>query len=81
LLTKGKLGSMNSNPTPGLVSRVQLLTKPSFADLRGAKFFRCVRLVGAVGIETASLQNKSCTVNGIVPPPRFQLLLNVVKLQ
>ena len=36
-------------------------------------------LVGAVGIEIASLQNKSCTVNGIVPPPRFQLLLNVVK--
>jgi hypothetical protein len=35
-------------------------------------------LVGAVGIEIASLQNKSCTVNGIVPPPQFQLLLNVV---
>ena len=32
-----------------------------------------------MGIETASLHNKSCTVNGIVPPPRFQLLLNVVK--
>jgi hypothetical protein len=42
---------MNPNPTPCSASKVQLLTKPSFADLRGAKFFRCVRLVGAVGIE------------------------------
>jgi hypothetical protein len=37
-------------------------------------------LAGAVGFEIASLQNKSCTVNGVVPPPRFQLLLNVVNL-
>ena len=35
-------------------------------------------LAGAVGFEIASLQNKSCTVNGVVPPPQFQLLLNVV---
>ena len=35
-------------------------------------------LAGAVGFEIASLNYKSCTVNGIVPPPRFQLLLNVV---
>jgi hypothetical protein len=42
---------MNANPTPSSVRKVQLLTRPSFADLRGAKFFRCVRLVGAVGIE------------------------------
>jgi hypothetical protein len=33
--------------------------------------FQSFRLVGAVGIEIASLQNKSCTVNGIVPPPTF----------
>jgi hypothetical protein len=45
------LASMSANPTPCSASKVQLLTKPSFADLRGAKFFRCVRLVGAVGIE------------------------------
>jgi hypothetical protein len=32
-------------------------------------------LVGAVGIEIASLQNKSCTVNGIVPPPTFNCCL------
>jgi len=46
---------MNSNPTPGLVSRVQLLTKASFADLRGAKLFRCVRLVPAVGLEPTTI--------------------------
>src|SRR5882762_3242965 len=34
---------------------------------------------GAVGFEIASLYYKSCTINGIVPPHRFQSLLNVVK--
>ena len=42
---------MNANPTPKPVSGVQLLTKPSFADLRFAKSFGCARLVGAVGVE------------------------------
>ena len=41
---------MNANPTPSRFSGAQLLTKVSFADLRSAKFFRCVRLVGAVGV-------------------------------
>jgi hypothetical protein len=35
-------------------------------------------LVGAVGIEFASLQNKSCTVSVLVPLPHTQSLLNVV---
>ena len=55
LLTQDKLRNMNANPTPYSASKVQLLTKPSFADLRGAKLFRCVRLVGAVGIEPTAL--------------------------
>ncbi|PYU68721.1 MAG: hypothetical protein DMG49_15315 [Acidobacteria bacterium] len=42
---------MNAKPTSNLNGGVQLLTRASFADLRGAKFFRCVRLVGAVGVE------------------------------
>jgi hypothetical protein len=42
---------MNANPTPSRISGAQLLTKASFADLRSCKFFCCVRLVGAVGVE------------------------------
>ena len=42
---------MNANPTSSWISGAQLLTKASFADLRGSKFFCCVRLVGAVGVE------------------------------
>jgi hypothetical protein len=42
---------MNANPTPSSISGTQLLTEPSFADLRSAKFFCCVRLVGAVEVE------------------------------
>jgi len=38
-----------------------------------------VRLVGAVGIEIASLLHKDLHGNDLVPLPRFQLLLNVVK--
>ena len=41
---------------------------------KGAKLVDCVcvvEVVGAVGIEIASLQNKSCTVNVLVPPPTF----------
>src|SRR6266852_8454961 len=59
---------MNANPTPKPVSRGQLLTKPSFADLRGAKFFRCVRLVGAVGIEPTTFGLKGhCSTTELRP--------------
>jgi hypothetical protein len=36
-------------------------------------------MVGAVGIEIASLQNKTCMANGLAPPPAFnccQMLSN-----
>jgi hypothetical protein len=36
-------------------------------------------LVGAVGIEIASLLHKDLHGNDLVPLPHFQLLLNVVK--
>jgi hypothetical protein len=58
-------------PVPPRISGAQLLTKASFADLRSCKFFRCVRLVGAVGVEFASLHSKSRRGNGVAPPPLF----------
>jgi hypothetical protein len=45
---------VNANHTHGTRSGVPLLKKSSFADLRGAKFFRSVRLVPAVGLELAT---------------------------
>lgn len=48
-----------------------MLTKASFADLRGAKFFRCARLVGAVGVEIESSQSKSRKRHGVAPPSLF----------
>jgi hypothetical protein len=45
---------MNANPTSGPISKAQLLTWARFADLRGAKSFRCVRLVEAGGVEPPS---------------------------
>ena len=41
--------------------------------------FQSVRLVGAVGIEIASLLHKDLHGNELAPPPIFQLLSNVVK--
>jgi hypothetical protein len=68
MLTRRRLGNMNANPTPDPVSGIQLLTKPSFADLRGAKFFRCVRLVGAVGIEPTTFGLKGrCSTTELRP--------------
>ena len=63
---------MNANPTPCSASKVQLLTKPSFADLRNAKFFRCVRLVGAVGIEPAASVHSHLSVNYEAREPEFR---------
>jgi len=45
---------MNANPTSGPISEAQLLTWARSADLRGAKSFRCVRLVEAGGVEPPS---------------------------
>jgi len=42
-------------------------------------FFMKEMLVGAVGIEIASLLHKDLHGNDLVPLPQFQLLLNVVK--
>jgi len=45
---------MNVNPTPGPISKTQLLTWARFADLCGGKSFCCNRLVEAGGVEPPS---------------------------
>jgi hypothetical protein len=52
---------MNANHTSGTVGGVQSLNKASFADLRGAMFCRCIRLVGAAGVEPIYLTGHFCS--------------------